>query len=222
MQFAEVEADDFRIRCSMVGQIMADPKGDSPLPKGAITYLQNWYYEQRTGEEIFKGNKYTKKGWEVEGDAIEDYAKVTGYSGLVKNEVFYSNNFTEGTPDVLVGDDLVTDIKSPWSIDTFLKYARHIPTEKYPAPNANYFWQLQAYMLITGRSKAELAYVLRNTPKYLLARYDKWEDYEGTIPLEKRVRIFAVPRSNSHIARIEKRVQLCRDYLRETIIPENS
>ncbi len=201
---------------------MSDPKGNNLLPQGAISYLQDWFYEQSTGDQIFKGNKYTKKGWEVEDEAIDDYAKVTGYAGLVKNEQFYGNDFTEGTPDVLVGDDLVTDIKAPWELRTFEKYAKHIPTEKHPAPNANYFWQLQAYMLVTGRERAELAYVLRNTPKQLLSYGDRWVDYEKEIPLEKRVKIFVVPRSNSHIARIENRVELCRDYLRETIIPENS
>ena len=224
MELAPIEAQDFRIRCSMVGSIMADPKGDNLLPQGAITYLQNWFYEQMTGDQLFKGNRYTKKGWEVEDEAIDDYAKITGYAGLVKNEQFYGNDFTEGTPDVLVGDDLVTDIKAPWALRTFSKYAKHIPTEKFPAPNANYFWQLQAYMLVTGRQRAELAYVLRNTPKHLIAKHlgDEWVDYESKYPLEKRVKIFAVPRSNSHIARIEERVNVCRDYLREIIIPENS
>lgn len=224
MELAQVEAEDFRIRCSMVGSIMADPRKNSksPLPQGAITYLQNWYYEQMTRDQLFKGNKYTKKGWEVEDEAIDDYAKVTGYDGLVKNEQFYGNDFTEGTPDVLVGDDLVTDIKAPWALRTFSKYATHIPTEKYPAPNANYFWQLQAYMLVADRGRAELAYVLRNTPKHLLGYGDKWVDYEKELSLKERVKIFAVPRSNDHIFRIEKRVELCRDYLREIIIPENS
>lgn len=214
-----IVAEDFKIRCSMVGKIMADSKNGS-LPRGAISFLENWYKEKITGEKKFKGNKYTKKGWAVEDDAIDDYQHGTGYFGLVKNEVFYFNEFTEGTPDVLVGDDLVVDIKSPWSLKTFAKYAEYVPTEKYPCPKADYFWQLQAYMWVTGRTKAELAYVLMNTPKYLMAYHDVWEDYEGTMELEKRVKTFAFARSNSHIARIEKRVIECREYLKAVIIPQ--
>lgn len=182
-----IEAEDFRVRCSGVGSIMADPKKGKKLPQGAITFLQNWYFEQRTGEQIFKGNRATKKGWEVEDDAIDDYAKLTGYGELVKNEDFYGNDFTEGTPDVLVGDDLVTDIKSPWSLDTFTKYNNHVATEERPTPSKLYFWQLQAYMWVTGRKRAELAYVLRNTPKQLIAPHmgDVWYDYEKNISLEK-------------------------------------
>lgn len=214
----EVTAEDFKIRCSMVGKIMADKKKNGSLPRGAVSFLENWYYEKVTGEQTFKGNKYTKKGWEVEDDAIDDYQYANFKFGLVKNEIFYSNDFTEGTPDVLVGDDLVVDIKSPWSLDTFSRYRDYVTTEKYPVPKADYFWQLQAYMWVTGRSKAELAYVLMNTPKHLMAYHDIWEDYEGTIELEKRVKTFAFDRSNSHIARIKQRVIECREYLDNHII----
>ena len=206
----------------MVGKIMSDSKEEGSLPRGAISFLENWYTEKVTGEQTFKGNKYTKKGWEVEDAAIDDYAYAEGKFGIVKNEIFYSNEYTEGTPDVLIGDDLVVDIKSPWSIDTFSRYADYEPTEKYPCPKSDYFWQLQAYMWVTDRQKAELAYVLMNTPKYLLSFYDKWEDYEGDIELEKRVKVFAFSRSNSHIARIEKRVKQCRDYLKAEIIPQEN
>ena len=214
-------AEDFKIRCSMVGKIMADsPKGGG-LPRGAISFLENWYKEQVTGEQTFKGNKYTKKGWAVEDAAIDDYGYAEGRFGMTKNEVFYSNEYTQGTPDVLIGNDLVVDIKAPWSLDTFYRYARYEPTEKYPCPKTDYFWQLQAYMWVTDRSEAELAYVLMNTPKYLLAFHDVWEDYEGTMDFKERVKTFAFPRSNSHIARIKKRVMECRDYLKETILPKN-
>lgn len=217
-----IEGKDFYIRCSMVGTIMVDPKGELPLSKGTITYLENWLYEEMTGEQIFQGNAYTQKGWEVEDAAIDDYAKLTDYKGLVKNEEFYYNNYAHGTPDVLVGNDLVVDIKSPWSLDTFNKYATHSPTEERPCPNASYFWQLQAYMLLTGRQQAELAYVLKNTPQHLLDRMNQpFIDYEAVIPLEKRVKIFGVKRSNSHISRIEERVDECRDYLDKVIIPNN-
>lgn len=219
----QVEGKDFFIRASMVGTIMVDPNGDAPLSRGTITYLGNWFYEEMTGEQIFKGNAYTQKGWEVEDSAIDDYALVTGYKGLVKNEQFYYNDYVHGTPDVLVGDDLVVDIKSPWSLKTFNKYAVHVPTEERPCPNASYFWQLQAYMLLTERNKAELAYVLKNTPMELLEQMgEEFFDYEGKISLKERVKIFAVDRSNSHISRIKERVEVCRQYLDEVIIPNNS
>ncbi|MBL4880662.1 MAG: YqaJ viral recombinase family protein [Oleispira sp.] len=220
MQIAAVEPQDFRIRCSAVGSIMADPKEGQILPQGAKTYVKKWYIEQTTGEQFFKGNKYTKKGWEVEDDAIEVYSEVTGYDQLVKNKKFFGNDFTEGTPDILVGDDLVTDIKCPWHLDTFYKYSSYIPTAKYPAPNSNYFWQLQAYMLVAERTKSELAYVLMNTPKHLLQSSQdikQWINYEIEYSLKERVKIFVVDRSNSHICRIEERVKLCREYLSEII-----
>lgn len=216
----QIEAEDFKIRCSAVGQIMADKKKDGSLPKGAITYLHNWHYERSTGEVLFQGNKYTKKGWEVEGAAIDDYIYQSGEFGLDKNERFFYNDWTEGTPDVLEGGDIVVDIKAPWSIDTFKKYTDHTPTEKYPAPNSNYFWQLQAYCWVTGREYCKLVYVLKNTPLHLLSQFDVFEDYESEISLEKRVKVFGFPRSNAHISRIKQRVEECREYLRQEIIPK--
>jgi hypothetical protein len=80
-------------------------------------------------------------------------------------------------------------------------------------------------MLVTNRQRAELAYVLRNTPKHLLENMNdrrEWRDYESEFSLKERVKIFVIPRSNAHICRIEQRVELCRDYLRRVTIPENS
>ena len=220
-----IEAEDFMARCSGVGDIMADiPKGKR-LPQGAKTFVEDWFIEQVTGQRKFNGNKYTKKGWEVEDAAIDEYGKFTGYTGLVKNEEFFANSFTQGTPDVFVGDDLVTDIKAPWSLRTFSKYRDCKMSDKYPAPNRTYYYQLQAYMAITGRERAELAYVLMNTPKHLLERdtdIKEWDDYEKKMTLKERVKIFTIPKSYEHICRIEERVELCRDYLREIIIPANS
>ncbi len=219
-----IKASDFKIRCSATGKIMADTNGDELIPKGAITYLNDWHYEKTTGERLFNGNRYTKKGWLVENDAIDDYEIAVGYFGenLVKNEDFFSNDYTEGTPDILVDDDLVVDIKAPYKKSKFDEYASYRPTERYPAPNSAYFWQLQSYMWITERTRAELAYVLINTPKELIVPKwgDEWVDYEGSIPVEKRVKIFGFNRSFSHICRIEERVKRCKEYIHTVLIPD--
>ena len=215
-----LQGSDLMARPSALGLIMGG-RTDEELTQTA----KNWAEEQflvshDRMEPSFQGNKYTKKGWDVEDSAIDDYVKYTGVERVIKNEERFENEIIGGTPDVLLMDGkTVVDIKSPWSHVQFNKYASFEPHGKYPCPSASYFWQLQAYMWLTGRDYAELAYVLMNTPQNLLETYDGWVDYEGQYPLEKRVKIFGFERSNSHIIRIEKKVKLLRDYLDLVIIP---
>lgn len=209
-------------RPSALGLLMGGE--DNELTQTAKNWIEETFLVSHGRmEPSFQGNKYTKKGWEVEDDAIEDYIRFTKVDKVIKNEEKFKNNYMAGTPDVLLMDNkTVVDIKSPWSHVQFDKYASFNPTGKYPCPSASYFWQLQGYMWLTDREYAELAYVLMNTPQHLLepAKGDKFLNYEKTRKLEKRIKIFGFPRSNSHISRIKGKVELAREYLELVVIPE--
>lgn len=221
-----LEASDLKARPSALGLIMGGAEGK--LTQTAKNWVEEVYLVSHGRcEPSFQGNEYTKKGWAVEDAAINDYQRFKGLDGLVKNEEKFSNDYIEGTPDVLLYDGkTVVDIKSPWSHIQFNKYASFSTTRKYPCPSASYFWQLQAYMWLTGRDYAELAYVLMNTPKEILSlpapkrRGDKFVDYEKEISLEKRVKVFGFKRSNEHICRIKNKIELLREHLELVVIPE--
>ncbi|MEA3429847.1 MAG: hypothetical protein U9R08_01095, partial [Nanoarchaeota archaeon] len=71
-------------------------------------------------------------------------------------------------------DDKVIDIKSSFSGDTFPLFDTEIT-------NKLYIYQLQAYMYLTGKRKAELVYVLGNTAEEVILKefnYSDSEDYE--------------------------------------------
>jgi hypothetical protein len=96
----------------------------------------------------------------------------------------FQNQFVKGTPDLLIIDDNdkclnVPDIKSSWSIHTFMD-------AKQDDLSKDYYWQGQAYMWLTGAPTATFCFVLVNAPiemindeKYRLARRLNLIDPQG-------------------------------------------
>jgi hypothetical protein len=87
-----------------------------------------------------------------------------------KNDLRLNNRYVTGLPDLFDGpdDDIqnaeeIDDIKSSWSLDTFLaaKFANGV--------NKDYFWQGQSYLALVPKAKRfRLVYVLINTPAELI------------------------------------------------------
>jgi len=225
--------NNFKIRCSAIGQIMTDPKTkkdkeDGVLSQTAKTYLETWYKETMFCRKKEFTNKFLEKGIAVEDEAIELYSFISGNDFLVKNEKEYSNDYCTGTPDVVL-PDLVVDVKSSWDLFTFPMFSKDID-------NKMYWWQLQGYMWLTDRKYSELAYCLVNTPQDLILKEMnrlKWnsvgvlseeEDNRLQELLEKnmtfsdidkrnRVRIFKIQRDEEVLSQIQERVIQCREYI---------
>lgn len=185
------------------------------LIDGAKTVLRE-YYAYKKG--LDKGRSYVKdiqKGILMEDFTIELVDDVIfGSQGLVKNEKHLSNEFIQGTPDV-IGDDFVLDVKSPWDSKTFLNKI----TEKV---DIDYVWQLKGYCWLTNKARAILAYGLVNTPTYacLQASFQNKPfeqiEYECTyehIAEAERVIAYKIPIETSDQVQIEKGIGMCRDYL---------
>ena len=217
----------FKIRCSAIGEIMAYPE-KSELPKGAITYVEDWYKEQLYSRRKEFTSKYTNKGNLVEDEAIDFIAREFGYGFLVKNEQRFENDFCTGTPDVLPKDEVI-DNKSSWDCFTFPLFKTQI--------DKGYWWQLQGYMWLTNRSKAKLIYTLMDMPPAELEKLyqsalflpenkerDAMEVFEDVraqhsyshLPANLRKKAFLIERDDEAIKQIEARVIALRKYL-ETI-----
>jgi len=110
-------------------------------------------------------SKYLEKGIEVEEDSLTTYSRVKK-KFFKKNEINLTNKFVSGTPDFFDGptDDImdaeeVIDIKSSWSLITFLNAKMDKKT------NADYEWQGHTYLGLLKKAKRfRLAYVLSNSP----------------------------------------------------------
>jgi len=213
---------DFKIRASAVGNIM----GIKGLGKTGETYLETWVKEQLYNRKKEFTSKYTDKGLQMEDNNIDFAAEQLGYGMLVKNEQSFENDFMTGTPDVIIPSSII-EIKSSWDCFTFPLFDNTIE-------NKAYYWQVQAYMALTGKETAQLVYVLSDTPQHIIQKEAYWyckqngfEDLDlevyndfvrkmtySEIEPKYKIKTFLVERNDADIKLIENRVIECRNYIK--------
>jgi len=221
------------IRASSVGYLMTEPqlKTDREagvLSKTAQKHLIEVYVAEKYGRKRDIQTKQMKKGIEAEQDSIDllsMYLKLP----FSKNEERFKNDYITGLPDIINGDTII-DIKSSYDLWTFLG---NIPDKL----DNLYYWQMQSYMWLTGKTNATIAYCLVNTPDniiqqekyYLLKKMDVISEESpefikeamkiefnmtfDDIAIEERILMFSVSRSEDDILRIQQKVERAREYL---------
>lgn len=211
----------FKIRSSAIGQIMTNGRSKDSMGKTCTTYLENWVKEQLYGKRKELYTDAIMKGTLQEDKAIEVLSQKHGF--MVKNEQFFENDFMTGTPDIIT--DIIRDVKCSQDCFTFPLFESEI--------DMGYWWQLQGYMHLTGKTKASLDYVLVDAPDFIIdkaARSEAYKlgleevdielyeeikkrhSYEKT-PLELRIKSFAVDYDPEAIEQIKKRVIECQTYI---------
>jgi hypothetical protein len=214
-----------KIRCSSIGKIMTNPrtKGEC-LSQTTKTYLEELFKELEYGYVKDFWSRYTDKGNQVEDEAILMSESLFDGMFLEKNEMKYENDYLTGTPDVIT-DNFIIDVKSSFNIWTFPMFADELP-------NKDYFYQVQGYMALTGKTDAYVIYCLINTPEDIVldeVRRQSWEKKEISIseaveghvrynhtfeivPKDRRIKAFHVERNDVVIESIYQRIDECRKY----------
>lgn len=131
------------------------------------TYLYKVAYGRLVSEDVFLdedttwqfldriggGSRATQHGHDYELTARMMYRKRTGNE--VKDGAMYAHldmPYLTASPDGLVGDDGLVEIKCPYGMDNFIRYAVSIKDgESLKATNADYYWQIQCQLTVTGR-----------------------------------------------------------------------
>lgn len=219
----------FKIRASATGQITGMPKTikdreAGKLSKTAETYCINWYKEQLYNRKKEFSNKYTEKGLINEDESIDFISEHLQLGLLFKNEKEFKNDYLTGTPDIIL-KDCVIDVKNSWSWETFPLFDTDIP-------NRDYYYQLQSYMILTGKSKAKLIYTLTNTPLHLIEKEAYYHaktngyDYEETIDKfikkmtyadiknDLKIKIFEIEKDKNFEEILYEQVVKCRLYIK--------
>lgn len=225
-------------RASGCSQLMTEPRSKAETISATTkTFLLGVMISEVYKRRKDIMNKYVQKGLMVEESAITLYSRVRKQFYL-KNETHLENEFLKGTPDLFEGNETILratkiiDIKSSFDIFTFFK-------AKYEPVNTDYFFQLQAYMDLTGANEAELAYCLIDTPDSIIEgqkkrfmwdagikgedefdhkafeEIDRLAKYED-IPIEEKCFIKSVPRDQEAIDKLHDKVILARKYMNET------
>jgi hypothetical protein len=137
-------------------------KRDSEFQFGATAtnyirdcWLKNTYNydEPMVTNEILKGLLCEDQSIELLGRVMNDN------TFRLKNQVTYCDSHFTGTPDIILDDEWVEDIKSSWSLRTFFEATR---------PDPLYYAQGQVYMALTGRKRFRVAHVLVDTPQAIV------------------------------------------------------
>lgn len=152
-----------KIHPHALGKIMTDPKSKAAkeagdLSEGAKTYLHQIAKEVIFGYRKQITSKEMEKGLRCEQDSIDLYNAVF-FTQHQKNAERRSTDILSGEPDI-VDDDLIIDIKTSWSLDSF-------PITPEQAHDEGYEWQGRAYMMLFDKPRFELAYCLVSTPEDL-------------------------------------------------------
>ena len=214
-----------KIRCSALGRLMTAPRTKTEtLSKTAKSYIQELVLEEKFGIKKEFSSRYTDKGLQCEDEAISLVNDVLGLGFIFKNEEHFNNDWITGTPDVNT-NEILLDIKCSYEASTFPFFETEIPT---PA----YFFQLQGYLWLTGKTEALLCYCLINTPIEIVedeVRREHWkhkvidEDLEirdfvqkkhnfDQIPDNRKVKVFKVERDETIIWAIQEKVEEARIY----------
>lgn len=216
---------EFKIRCSAIGQIMTNDRSGKEMGETAKSYCEQWLKEQIYGRKKEFTSKHTQKGLIVEDNSIDFIAEQLKLGMLFKNEEHFSNDYMEGTPDIIIPDRII-DAKNSWDCFTFPLFEDGIPTKGYE-------WQLQGYMELADRDKATLAYVLSDTPINLIEKeayyWCKNNGYEeldlnvykefmkrmtyGDIDAKLKLKTYEIARDKNKAEQIKSRVYQCRDYI---------
>ena len=217
-----------KVRCSSLGAIMTNPRSKKEtLGQTTKSFVKQYIIERKFG--IYKEihSKYFDKGNEVEADAISLCNDVMNLGFIYKNDEKFKNDYITGIPDVNTNDVLL-DIKSSWDLFTFPFFDTEIK-------NKGYYYQLQGYMWLTGKTEAYLCYCLMNTPQHLVedeVRREHWrlnaidelpevrkhiESNHNFDHIDDNLRIksYHIKYDPELIEEFKRRIEACREYYNE-------
>ncbi|MDH2923972.1 hypothetical protein EV693_10368 [Nicoletella semolina] len=207
----------FKPRCSMLHQLMSEPKTKADKEAGKISDTAKAAVREIAkfdlfGYSSFDGNKYTQKGIQLEDQAI----KLSGFTrglALKKNTERRENDWISGECDIYVPSrKLIIDTKCSWDIGSHPFFADEAEAK---AQKSGYDIQMQAYMWLWECEQAEIDFVLFPTPIDLISTYDNDEkliDLVEQIPQHKRITTVTIKRDDEIIEKIKERVEAARHY----------
>jgi hypothetical protein len=186
------------------------------ITQGSKSVLHKiWNFETLQIKEVLK-SKAVRRGKNQEDESI-DLVNQVFKTNLVKNTERFENDYFTGEPD-LITQKSVIDIKTCESWETFWSKT----SEK---AHTDYFYQVWAYMLLTGKNQGFVAYTLPSYDQefisYAQSSTIDLEEAEQTffnlnfdrIPKNKRIKIFKLESRKIDTVKVYKYLDKCREYL---------
>ena len=200
---------------SQLGKLMTNPRSKSEvLSETAKAEIRRIAKEDFFGYETELNTKPILKGklWEQEGIDLLNQVWFTKY---VKNAVRVENEYMTGECDIIT-DDLIIDIKSSWSLETF-------PATPSEGDSSDYEWQGRAYMWLYDRPSFELIYTMYDTDDTLLTDWDNKSIHKVShIDPIKRITVIRYERDTQYEELIIERLRACNEYYSQYVNELNS
>ncbi|MEM6363311.1 MAG: lambda exonuclease family protein [Planctomycetota bacterium] len=176
-----------KVTSSCFGKLMTKARSGGGMSQTALTYMNQLIAERMTGrpaEEI--GSKYIDWGNEHEPTARQLYQWSMKGDHTLRQVGFVNHptiDMVGGSPDCLIDDDGVMEIKCPYTAANHLKVIEgNVITDK------DYKWQCQGNLWVTGR---------------------QWLDYVSFHPLfpePMQLFVIRVPRDEDMIDELDEKV----------------
>ena len=190
------------VTASRFKDVMREPRSKSAvLAQSAISYQRELRSDHLSGKPRPElTTKAIQHGHEYEPAGRDRYEQITGASvALVGFLTLPGETMIGGSPDGLVGEDGLIEIKCPQNRDVMEKY-RDGEFADTSSPNHNHVPQMQGLLWITGRKWCDfIAYHPDYGPQFDIA-------------------IHRVHRDDEYIERLAKKVIAFRDLLKQSIL----
>jgi hypothetical protein len=181
----------------------------------ALSQTAKSYIIQKAKEDFYDyrselNNKYITKGLAQEQDSI-DLLNLVRFESYKKHEQRAENEWLTGSCDILT-DDLIIDIKTSWSLDTF-------PATNYELKDlSDYEWQGRAYMWLYDMPSFELCYVMVTTAPEIMGDYENGAlHYADHIAPEKRITSITFARDKEIEIQMAERLILANEFYNEVL-----
>lgn len=200
--------NEIKFRCSSLGKLMTSPRSKSEtISETAKSYIKSLVKEEYFGYKSQISSKEIEKGHQVEIENIEMYNQVF-MTDFEKNRERRTNDYLSGEPDAIDGD-VILDVKSPWSLETF-------PLTSEDADSKAYEWQMRGYMMLFDKPKAIIAYCMATTPEHLISPWDNADIHiVDHIDAKKRITTVEVLRDASIEDEMIARLKECQKFYNE-------
>lgn len=162
-----------KLTASRFDDIMVSDRSGKGLGQAAIKYVYEKVAELLTNAPHTVTSQAMDWGTQMEAEAIAKYEEISGNS-VLKCDFIGFGEFAGGTPDGLVGDKGIIEVKCPFNP---ANHVEAIITDSVPK---QYIFQLQGNMMVTGREWCDfISYdprVQEETLKLFIKRVERDEE----------------------------------------------
>jgi len=197
------------IRCSSLPKIMTASRSKSEaLSETAKSYIKSIAKQDYFGYTTELNNKYVTKGIQCEEQSIELLNDVL-FTNYEKNTERKTTELLTGEADI-VTPDLIIDIKTSWSFDTFPATPSDINIKDYEC-------QLRGYMYLYNVERATLAYCMVNTPSDLIGYESEELHRVRDTPIQSLVTMLTIERDLELEQKMLERSAVAIEYYKQYI-----